>query len=238
MKLSIIICCYNERATILDVIEKTKAVPLTNDWEREIVIVDNCSTDGTRELLQAIRDDEIRVIFHERNMGKGMSIRTGIANMTGDYMLIQDADLEYDPAEHANFMRYAEQHHPPALFGSRLLDGNVRTQYLRTLLGNRVLTWLTNVLFGGKLTDVATATKMVRADVVNSLHLTTTDFNLDFELPNKIMLAGHRIHEIPITYNPRTYEEGKKIRAVHGIYAIRTMLRDRLGLTPVLKEEL
>lgn len=236
MKLSVIICCYNERATILDVIEKTKAVPLTGDWEREILVVDNCSTDGTRDLLRAIHDPEIRVIYHDKNMGKGMSIRTGIANMTGDYMLIQDADLEYDPAEHANFMRYVDQHHPPALFGSRLLGGDVRTKYLRTLFGNRVLTGLTNLLFSGNLTDVATATKMVRADVVKSLNLTTTDFNLDFELPNKILLAGHRIHEISITYNPRTYEEGKKIRAVHGIYAIRTMLRDRLGLTPVLKE--
>jgi glycosyltransferase involved in cell wall biosynthesis len=237
MKLSVIICCYNERATILDVIEKTNAVPLTHGWEREIVIVDNCSTDGTRDLLRAIQHPEIRVIYHEKNMGKGMSIRTGIASMTGDYMLIQDADLEYDPAEHVNFMRYVDEHHPPALFGSRLLGGDVRTKYLRTLLGNRLLTGLTNLLFGGKLTDVATATKMVRADVVKSLNLTTTDFNLDFELPNKILLAGYQIHEIPITYNPRTYEEGKKIRAVHGLYAIRTMLRDRLGLTPILKKQ-
>ncbi len=236
MKLSVIICCYNERATILDVIEKTKAVPLNAGWAREILVVDNCSTDGTRDLLGAIHHPEIRIIYHEKNMGKGMSIRTGIANMTGDYMLIQDADLEYDPAEHVKFMHYVDEHRPPALFGSRLLGGDVRTQYLRTLFGNRVLTGLTNLLFGGKLTDVATATKMVRADVVKSLNLTTTDFNLDFELPNKILLAGHRIHEIPITYNPRTYEEGKKIRAVHGIYAIRTMLRDRLGLTPVLKK--
>ena len=235
MKLSVIICCYNEKSTISRVIEATRAVDLGDGWTREILIVDNCSTDGTREILQTINDDEIRVIYHEQNMGKGMSIRTGIANMSGDYMLIQDADLEYDPAEHSRFTAYAQTHNPPALFGSRILSGEIQTKYLRTLFGNRVLTWLTNVLFGGKLTDVATATKMVRSDVVLALNLTTTDFNLDFELPNKILLSGHQIHEIPITYNPRTYEEGKKIGAMDGARAIMTMLRDRLGLTPVLK---
>lgn len=107
MKLSVIICCYNERASILDVIQKTQAVQLGPGWEREILVVDNFSTDGTRELLQAIDDPEIRIFYHERNMGKGMSIRTGIANMTGDYMLIQDADTEYDPFEHPRFCQRA-----------------------------------------------------------------------------------------------------------------------------------
>ncbi len=237
MKLSVIICCYNEVDTITEVIEKTQEVSLGGVWEREILVVDNCSTDGTRELLGKIDDPEIRVIYHEQNMGKGMSIRTGIANMSGDYMLIQDADLEYDPLEHGRFTTYAAEHNPPALFGSRLLAGTIKTKYLRTLFGNRVLTGLTNLLFRGKLTDVATATKMVRADVVQSLNLTTTDFNLDFELPNKILLSGHQIHEIPITYNPRTYEEGKKIGAFDGVRAIMTMLRDRLGFTPVLKQD-
>jgi glycosyltransferase involved in cell wall biosynthesis len=234
-KLSVIICCYNESATILDVIEKTQAVNLGPAWEREIIVVDNCSTDGTRELLQTIKDPEIRIIFHERNMGKGMSIRTGIDQMTGDYMLIQDADLEYDPQEHVKFTQYVGQHEAAAVFGSRVLDGDIVTKYWRTYLGNRFLTWLTNVMFGGKLTDVATATKMVRADVVQALNLTTADFNLDFELPNKILLSGHQIEEIPITYRPRTYEEGKKIGGWDAVRAITTILRDRLGLTPVLK---
>ena len=237
MKLTVIICCYNEVNTITEVIEKTQAVNLGQGWEREILIVDNCSTDGTRELLQKIDDPEIRVIYHEQNMGKGMSIRTGIANMQGDYMLIQDADLEYDPAEHRRFAAYAQQHNPPALFGSRLLGGDIKTKYLRTLFGNRLLTWLTNFLFRGKLTDVATATKMVRADVVQALNLTTTDFNLDFELPNKILLSGHQIHEIPISYNPRTYAEGKKIGTLDGARAIKTMLLNRVGISPVLKKE-
>jgi glycosyltransferase involved in cell wall biosynthesis len=235
MKLSVIICCYNERATIMDVIDKTQEVNLGPDWEREIIVVDNYSADGTRELLQKIDDDEITVIYHEQNMGKGMSIRTGIANMTGDYMLIQDADLEYDPAEHARFCAYAAENSPAALFGSRILDGEIRTKYKRTFFGNRVLTELTNLLFDGNLTDVATATKMVRGDLVQLLNLTTTDFNLDFELPNKILLSGNQIDEIPISYNPRTYEEGKKIKAIDGLRAIVTMLRDRLGFSPVFK---
>ena len=234
-KLSVIICCYNERATIRDIIDRTSAVALGPGWTREIIVVDNFSTDGTREILQQIDDPQVRVIFHERNMGKGMSIRTGIANMTGDYMIIQDADAEYDPAEHARFCRMADETGAAVIFGSRVLGGHVKYKYAHAYLGVRVLTMMTNLLFGGNLTDVATATKMVRGDVIKSLNLTTTDFNLDFELPDKILLSGHKIIEIPISYNPRTYAEGKKIKARDGLRAMMTMLRDRLGVTPVLK---
>ena len=236
-KLSVIICCYNERATIRDIIDRTRAVDLGPGWTREILVVDNFSTDGTREILQQLDLPDVRVIFHERNMGKGMSIRTGIANMTGDYMIIQDADAEYDPAEHARFCRKAEETGAAAIFGSRVLGGQVKYKYAHAYLGVRVLTTMTNLLFGGRLTDVATATKMVRADVVKSLNLTTTDFNLDFELPDKILLSGHQIIEIPIAYNPRTYAEGKKIKTRDGLRALLTMLRDRLGMTPVLRPE-
>jgi len=234
-KLSVIICCYNEQATIRDIIDRTRVVDLGADWSREILIIDNFSTDGTREILQQVDDPEIQVIFHERNMGKGMSIRTGIAHMTGDYMIIQDADAEYDPAEHPRFCRKADETGAAAIFGSRVLGGEVKYKYAHAYLGVRVLTAITNLLFGGHLTDVATATKMVRGDVVKTLNLTTTDFNLDFELPNKILLSGHDIIEIPISYNPRTYAEGKKIKTSDGLRALRTMLRDRLGMTPVLK---
>ena len=236
-KLSVIICCYNERATIRAVIDRTAAVDLGPGWSREIVVVDNFSTDGTREILQSIDHPEVRVIFHERNMGKGMSIRTGIANMTGDYFIIQDADAEYDPADHAHFCAKADETGAAAIFGSRVLGGQAKYKYAHAYLGVRLLTGMTNLLFGGHLTDVATATKMVRADVAQSLNLTTTDFNLDFELPDKILLAGHEILEIPISYNPRTYEEGKKIRTRDGLRALLTMLRDRLGMTPVLTPE-
>jgi len=235
MKLTVIICCYNEKNSIQSVIDQTKAVDLGTGWDREIIVVDNFSTDGTREILQMIDDSEIKVVYHEQNMGKGMSIRTGIDNMSGDYMIIQDADSEYDPAEHTKFCRKVDETGAAAIFGSRVLGGNVQYEYAHAYLGVRVLTAVTNILFGGKLTDVATATKMVRADVVKSLNLTTTGFNLDFELPDKILLAGHQILEIPISYNPRTYAEGKKITSRDGIKALLIMLRDRLGFTPVLK---
>lgn len=235
MKLSVIICCYNEKATIEDVIKRTKAVELGHGWDREIIVVDNNSNDGTREILKEIKDPEIRVVLQERNMGKGMSIRTGIAHMKGDYMIIQDADSEYDPAEHPKFCRKVEETGVAAIFGSRVLGGDVKYKYAHAYLGVRFLTAVTNLFFGGNLTDVATATKMVRADVAKSLNLTTSDFNLDFELPNKILLAGHNILEIPIHYSPRTYEEGKKITVFDGVRALATIVRDRLGLTPVFK---
>lgn len=236
-KLSVIICCFNEQATIAEVIAKTKAVDLGSAWDREILVIDNFSSDGTTEILHRIDDSKIRVFFHQKNLGKGMSIRTGIANMSGDYMIIQDADGEYDPAEHKRFCRKADETNAAAIFGSRVLGGNVKYEYAHAYLGVRFLTAVTNLLFGANLTDVATATKMVRADVVRMLNLTTTDFNLDFELPDKILLSGHEIIEIPISYDPRTYAEGKKITSRDGIRALITMIRDRLGVTPVLASE-
>ncbi len=234
-KLSVIICCYNEQSTIADVITQSKAVDLGPNWNREILVIDNFSTDGTREILREIKDPEIKTFYHEQNLGKGMSIRTGIANMTGDYMIIQDADDEYDPAEHPRFCQKADETDADAIFGSRVLGGNVKYEYAHAYLGVRFLTAVTNLFFGGNLTDVATATKMVRADVVQKLNLTTTDFNLDFELPDKILMSGHKIIEIPISYDPRTYAEGKKITSRDGFRALFTMIKDRLGVTPVLK---
>lgn len=235
MKLSVIICCYNEAATIAGIIEKSCQVDLGPGWDREILVVDNFSTDGARDILKGIAHPEVKVIYHERNMGKGMSIRTGIAHMSGDYFFIQDADREYDPFEQRKFTDKAAQSHPAAIFGSRVLGGEIKSKYWRTLMGNRFLTWMHNFLFRDNLTDVATASKMVRADVAQSLNLTCASFDLDFELPNKIVLAGHKIEEIPIHYDPRTYAEGKKIGGRDGIAAVLTMLRNRLGLSPALK---
>jgi glycosyltransferase involved in cell wall biosynthesis len=235
-KLSVIICCYNEIATIESVIVRTQAVDLGPGWDREILIVDNFSTDGTRELLQQINDPEIQIYYHEQNMGKGMSIRTGIAHMSGDYMLIQDADSEYDPAEHARFCRKADETNAAAIFGSRVLNGQANYEYAHAYWGVRFLSTLNNLLFGGKLTDVLTATKMVRHDVVTPLFLTCASYDLDTELPDKIQLSGHKILEIPIGYDPRTYAQGKKIKTSDGFKSILIMFRDRLGLSPVLSK--
>ena len=171
MKLSVIICCYNEKDSIENVIEATATVDLGANWEREIIVVDNFSTDGTREILSNLDRPDTRVIMHDKNLGKGSSIRTGIGAMTGDYMIIQDADTEYDPAEHSKFCEKAEKENLSALFGSRVLGGQAIYEYAHAYWGVRFLTGVTNILFGSNLTDVATATKMVRGDIVKSLNL-------------------------------------------------------------------
>ncbi|MBI5292504.1 MAG: glycosyltransferase family 2 protein [Chloroflexi bacterium] len=231
MKLSIIVCAYNERDTLLTVLERIQAVAFGPDVQTEIIVVDNCSTDGTRDLLRAVTAPNVRVILQPRNMGKGMSVRTAVAAMTGDYGVIQDADLEYPPAELTKLLAEARAHHAAAVFGSRVLGGHARYKYAYAYVGVRVLTAITNALFGGSLTDVATAIKMVRSDVFKSLNLACTGFDLDFELVDKILLAGHTIREVAIDYSPRTYAEGKKIKVSDGLRGLAVMLRDRLGLS-------
>jgi len=236
MKLSIIICVYNERETLPKVLKKVQAVDLGPEWEKEIIIVDNFSTDGTRELLQTLRAPGLQIHYHSRNMGKGSSVRTAITHCTGDYVLIQDADLEYDPAEYPLFLEAVARERPAAVFGSRTLGGRAVYEYVANYIGVKFLTGLTNLLYGARLTDVATAAKMIRGDVLHSLNLNGTGFDLDFELTDKILRAGHEIVEIPITYRPRTVAEGKKIRAWDGLWALRVIVRDRfLPMRSVLK---
>jgi len=236
MKLSVIICVYNERDTILTVLERVRAVELGPGWEKEIVIVDNFSTDGTRELLQGLNLPDGEVIFHPRNLGKGTSVRTAIGRCSGDYAIIQDADLEYDPAEYSIFLARVVAEHPAAVYGSRTLGGRAVYKYVANYLGVRVLTWLTNLLYGARLTDVATGAKMVRVDVLKSLNLTGAGFDLDVELTDKILRAGYEIVEVPITYRPRTIAEGKKIRPWDGLWSLKVIIRDRfLPLSQVVK---
>ena len=235
MKVSIIVCAYNEKDTILTVLERLHAVDL-GQWEREIVVVDNCSTDGTRDLLQKVTLPDVHIIYQPRNMGKGTSIRTAVAYLSGDYALIHDADLEYDPADHPKLLAEAEAG-AVAVFGSRTLGGRAIYEYAHAYWGIRLLTAICNVLFGGRLTDTGTAIKMVRADVFKALNLVGAGFDLDFELPAKLLMAGVDIREVPISYHPRTYEQGKKIRVADGLHAILVMLRDRLGLTPLWRRD-
>lgn len=238
MKLSIIICTYNERDTILTILDCVRGVELGSDWEKEIIVVDNFSTDGTRELLQELNTSQVRVILHPRNMGKGASVRTAIEHCTGNYAIIQDADLEYDPADYPLYLEQVRGHSPAAIYGSRTLGGRANYEYLANFLGVRFLTWLTNVLYGGRLTDVATGAKMVRTDVLKSLNLTGCGFDLDFELTDKILRAGHEIVEIPVSYHPRTVAEGKKIRPWDGLWALRVIIRDRfLPMDLVIRRE-
>ncbi|MFN2271637.1 MAG: glycosyltransferase family 2 protein [Anaerolineae bacterium] len=242
MKLSVIICVYNERDTFPIVLEGVRAVDLGPGWEKEVVVVDNFSTDGSREMLQALDLPEggecpIRVIFHPRNLGKGASIRTAIAHCTGDYAIIQDADLEYAPADYPIFLAQIAGERPAAIYGSRTLGGRAIYKYVANYLGVQVLTRLTNLLYGARLTDVATAAKMVRVDVLKSLQLTSSGFDLDFELTDKILRAGHEIIDVPVSYRPRTVAEGKKIRPWDGLWALKVIVRDRcIPMSQVVKE--
>ena len=238
MKLSIIICVYNEIDTFSTVLESVRAVDLGPGWEKEIIVVDNFSTDGTRELLQELDLSDGQIIFHPRNLGKGTSVRTGIAHCTGDYAIIQDADLEYDPAEFPVFLAQIGEQRPAAIYGSRTMGGHAVYEYAANYIAVRAFSWMTNLLYGARLTDVATGSKMVRCDVLKSLILTSAGFDLDFELTDKILRAGHEIVEVPVTYRPRTIAEGKKIRPWDGLGALRVIIRDRLiPMNQVIKEE-
>ena len=225
-KLSIITCAYNERQSILPVLERIRAVDL-GTWEKEMIIVDNCSTDGTRELLQQLNWPEARVIFQPRNMGKGASIRTGFAQATGDYGVVQDADFEYDPEELPLFLKAVDETGSKVVFGSRTLGGRAIYKYVQNYFGVRGLTWFTNSLFGGGLSDVAVGTKMIQCDVFRSLDLHGTGFDLDFELPAVILKTRQRVVEVPISYHPRTAAEGKKINPMDGLRALWIILQVR-----------
>jgi glycosyltransferase involved in cell wall biosynthesis len=226
--LSIIVCVYNEAASALPVIDKVRAVQLSDGWAKEIIVVDNCSTDGTREQLQGLAYPEVRVIYHERNRGKGASVRTGFGSASGDYGVIQDADFEYDPNELALFTVKASETGATAVFGSRTLGGRHIYKYAQNYWGVRLLTGITNVLFGGQLSDVAVATKMVKVEAFRALNLQGSAFDLDFELPCALLKRRHAIVEVPVSYQPRTVAEGKKIRWIDGLHALRVILKMRL----------
>jgi dolichol-phosphate mannosyltransferase len=228
MKLSIVTCAYNERKTILDAIRQAHGVDLGPGWEKEIIVVDNFSTDGTRELLQSVGLPGVRVVYHPRNLGKGASVRTGIAEASGDYFVIFDADLEYEADDLARLVAEVVPGDTVAVFGSRTLGGRRIYKYAKNYWGVRFLSMVASLLYGGRLTDIAVATKLVRVDVARSLSLDGSGFDLDFELPCKLLKRGHDIVEVPIAYHPRTVEEGKKLRAFRdGFRALWVIVKTR-----------
>jgi glycosyltransferase involved in cell wall biosynthesis len=233
MKLSIITCAYNERETILGAIHQAHAVDLGPGWEKEIIVVDNCSTDGTRELLQAVDLPDVRVIFHPRNMGKSASVLTGINAATGDYFAIFDADLEYEAEDLPRMVAEIVPGNTVAVFGSRTLGGRKIYKYAKNYWGVRFLTLIANLFFGGRLTDIAVGLKLVRLDVARTLNLSDADFDLDYELPCKLLKRGHNIQELAIAYHPRTAEQGKKLvglKAFHtGFRWLWIILKTRFG---------
>jgi glycosyltransferase involved in cell wall biosynthesis len=202
-------------------------VNLGDGWEKELIVVDNCSTDGTRDLLRRVTLPNVKIVYQPRNLGKGTSVRAGISLASGDFAITQDADLEYDPAEYPRLLERALKENLDVVYGSRVLGGKRYHHYAANYWTVRLLTLLTNLFFGVHYTDVATNYKLVRTPILKSLRLTCSGFDLDFELSDKLALATKRIGEVPISFNPRTYEQGKKIRFKDGLRAYWVVFRDR-----------
>jgi len=224
MRLSVIIPVYNERATIREILRQVRAVGLAD----EIIVVDDGSTDGTREILEEeARSGDIRVIYHERNMGKGAAVRTGIAHATGDILLIQDADLEYDPRDYPRLIRPILEGRASVVYGSRFL-GPRKAMLFWHMIGNKFLTLVTNLLYDAILSDMETGYKVFRAEVVQGIPLHARGFEFEPEITAKILKRGYRIFEVPISYYGREFREGKKIRPIRdGLKALWTLIKYR-----------
>jgi glycosyltransferase involved in cell wall biosynthesis len=226
MKLSVIIPVFNEETTISEVIDKVRAVGLP--LEKEIIVVDDGSTDHTVDILARRQNDVTFLHFSRINFGKGSAIRIGLTYVTGDIVIIQDADLELDPNEYNLLLAPILSGQAHVVYGSRFLKPNPNIS-LRTIWANKFLTRLTNVLFGAALTDMETAYKAFRAEVVKQIKLDCHRFEFEPEITAKLLRAGHTILEVPVSYNPRTTDEGKKINWRDGITAISTLLKYRLS---------
>lgn len=230
MKLSVVIPAFNEDRTIADVLDAVLSVKLDHDLEREIIVVDDGSQDDTRRILADYgRRSGVRVILHECNKGKGAALRTGFEAVTGDIVLIQDADMEYDPREFPALLEPIILGRADVVYGSRLSGGKPQRVYMFWhLVGNRFLTLLTNLLYNSTLTDMETGYKVFRREVVDSFHLRENDFRIEPEMTAQVLgNANLRVYELPISYYGRTYEEGKKITWRDGLKALTTLLRCR-----------
>ncbi len=226
--LSIIIPAYNEKSTIENVIRSVTAVPIP--LKREIIVVDDFSTDGTRDVLLRVTPPagaSLRVLMHDRNRGKGAAIRTGLAQVTGDIVLVQDADLEYDPRDYPKLLEPILEGRADVVFGNRFHGGPHRVLYFWHFQANQFLTFLTNLLTNLNLSDMEVGYKVLRADIARRLTLTADRFGFEPEVTIKVARLGCRIYEVPISYHGRTYEEGKKITWRDGIAAMYFLLKYR-----------
>ncbi len=224
LKVSVIIPCYNERLTIEEIVRQVRAQELV----REIIVVDDGSADGTRDILvQMDGSERVKVILHERNQGKGAAVRTGLGHATGDVMIVQDADLEYDPRDYPALIRPIEEGKAKAVYGSRFLGGPRRTMFFWHMVGNRFLTLVTNVLYDTILSDMETCYKVFTADIAAKLNLKSPGWGFDPEITAKILRQGVRIYEVPISYAGREFDEGKKIGWRDGFTVLWTLLKYR-----------
>jgi len=221
MELSVVMPVYNEVGTIQEIVRRVQASP----YEKELIIVDDCSTDGTREHLREIADHPgVRVLYHERNRGKGAALRTGFEAAAGDIILIQDADLEYDPRDYPKLPEPILDGRADVVYGSRFLGGPHRVLYFWHYVGNKLLTLLSNMLTNLNLTDMETCYKAFRRDVLEGLTIRSDRFGFEPEFTAKVARRGLRIYEVPISYSGRTYAEGKKITWRDGLRAVFTII--------------
>jgi glycosyltransferase involved in cell wall biosynthesis len=226
VKLTVIIPCYNERNTIKGIIEAVRSSPI---HYKEIIVVDDCSTDGTQDILAEIAPLVAKVIYHDRNQGKGAALRTGIAVATGDIVIIQDADLEYDPQEYPLLLEPFLQDKADVVYGSRFLGGKPhRVVYYWHSLGNWMLTTLSNMFTNINLTDMETCYKAFRREIIQTITIEENRFGFEPEITAKVAKIGCRIYEVGISYYGRTYSEGKKIGWKDGVRAIHCILKYNL----------
>jgi glycosyltransferase involved in cell wall biosynthesis len=224
MRLSVIIPVYNEVKTIQEILRRVQATGLVD----EILIVDDGSHDGTRDLLKNLENSSpVKVIYHDRNRGKGAAVRTGISQAAGDLILIQDADLEYDPRDYPALLRPIEEGIADVVFGSRFLGAARRPILFWNMVANKILTLTTNILYDNILTDMETGYKLFRREVVMNIPLHARGFEFEPEFTAKILKKKARIFEVPITFNPREYSEGKKIKAHDAVIAMWTLIKYR-----------
>jgi dolichol-phosphate mannosyltransferase len=230
VKVSILIPIYNEFLTLPLVLQRVLDAPLPVGCEKEIIVIDDGSTDGTTELLQAQSGQSplLRVQHSPVNFGKGAAIRIGLSQVSGEIVLIQDGDLEYDPKDYLQILQPIVDGTADVVYGSRFLRP-FKGMKFANWMANRILTLTANVLYGARLTDEATAYKAFRTDVIRAIRLRCIRFEFCPEVTAKLLRAGHRIHEAPVSYNPRGVLEGKKIRFADGVEALWTLIRYRIA---------
>ena len=222
--LSVIVPVYNERTTLIEIVRRMRAVDLPMD--REIVVVDDGSNDGTDKVLSAIEDSTVRVLRHPGNQGKGAAIRSGLAVVRGDLVLIQDADLEYDPEDWPKLLNPVLRGRAKVVYGSRF-TGERKNMLFWHWVGNRLLSLVTNVLYNTTLSDMETGYKLFDRSVIDGITIDSDRFDFEPEITAKVLRRGQRIYEVPISYNGREFDEGKKITWKDGISALRTLVKYR-----------